>query len=354
MAEREILDYVDGNRFALLSLTFSGHSGIAEVVRRQAEILSANGHSVTVFCFESDVDAEEYEVVELYSPEGEYLTRIYRVVWPLLVLPLLALIGRLRTFDTLISHKYPFNVACAGTALLGPTYVYYDHGVAPPEMYDGRIEKVYSKLMRKLQAVSARPATTVIAISQFIAAELVEEWGPQATAIVYNSPSEFLQEYDPDLRDIRSYHDIPDESPVVLFVGRITKHKNVHCLIEAHSKLTVRDGPDPHLIVVGKPTQNQYYERVTALADERVHFAGYVDEQYLTSYYTQSDVYATASLWEGCNLTVLEAQLVDLPVVAFDAGAHPETVESPPGRLVPKGDCDAFARQIGEVLEQSS
>jgi len=352
MAEREIMEYVEANSVALLSLTFSGHSGIAEIVRRQAELLSGQGTNVTVYCFESDVESEAYDVVELYSPTNEYVNRVFRILWPLFVFPLLSLAVQLRDTDTTISHKYPFNVSCAIAAISGgPEYIYYDHGVAPPELYDSVVAKTYSRLMRRLQAVSARPATTVIAISEFVASELVEEWGPHPTAIIYNSPSDFLEKHPDDARNIRSYHDIPDEVPVILFVGRVTRHKNVHCLIEAHETLTADKDEDPYLVIVGKPTQRQYHERLTAMAGDRVRFAGYVDEQYLASYFAQADVYATASLWEGCNLTVIEAQQIGTPVVAFDAGAHSETVESPPGRLVEKGNCDALATNIRAVLD---
>lgn len=354
VAEREILEYVDGDRVALLSLTFSGHSGIAEVVRRQAELFINDGTEVTVFCFDSDLRDVDIKVVELYSPANDYLNRIYRVFWPLFLFPLLSLALRLRGYDVAISHKYPFNVACAVTTLTGTTrYVYYDHGVAPPDLYDSIVAKVYCGLMRKLQAVTARPATTVIAISQFVADELVAEGGPGATAIIYNSPSRFIEEHDPGLRNIRSYHDIPDEAPVTLFVGRVTRPKNVHCLIEAHKTLSADTMTDSHLVIVGKPTQKQYHERLTAMAGDTVHFAGYVEERYLTSYYTQADVYATASLWEGCNLTVLEAQLVDTPVVAFDSGAHPETVESPPGKLVREEESSYLGDAIAKTIDKS-
>ena len=353
MAEREILEYVEANSVALLSLTFSGHSGIAEIVRRQAELLSSQGTDVTVFCFESDVEPEAYDVVKLYSPTNEYVNRVFRILWPLFVFPLLSLAMQLRDTDTTISHKYPFNVACAIAAISGgPEYIYYDHGVAPPELYDSVVAKTYSRLMRRLQAVSARPATTVIAISEFVASELVEEWGPYPTAIIYNSPSDFLEKYPDDARNIRSYHDIPDEAPVIVFVGRVTRHKNVHCLIEAHETLTTDADENPHLVIVGKPTQKQYHERLTEIAGETVHFAGYIEERYLTSYYSQADVYSTASLWEGCNLTVLEAQLVGTPVVAFDTGAHPETVQSPPGKLVRERDCTALGDAISHTINE--
>ncbi|WP_169304896.1 glycosyltransferase family 4 protein [Halorhabdus utahensis] len=351
MAESEILEYVEGDHIALLSITFSGHNGVAKVMRRQAEVLSENGSEVTVYSFESDLAPETYDVIELYAPENDHLNRLYRVLWPLLVLPVLTLAVRLRNYDTIISHKYPFNVACTLGAWLGPTYVYYDHGVAPPELYDNLVAKVYSKLMRRLQAVTARPASAVIAISEFVADELREEWGPRPTAIIYNSPSSFIHEYELDLRDIRSYHNIPATAPVILFVGRITKHKNVSCLLEAQKSAIDTEGTKPYLVLVGKPTQNRYYEQIKAQAGENVRFAGYVEEKYLTSYYAQADVYVTASLWEGCNLTVLEAQQMELPVVAFDAGAHPETVEVPPGRLVPEGDCELLGEQVTAVLQ---
>jgi len=352
MTERKLLRYVDGNRVAILALTHAQHNGIAQVVREQAAMLTDDGREVTVLSFEAGNTETEYDVQTLYSPSNATLDRVYRILWPVVLVPFLSLIYTLRRFDTVISHKYPFNTACAlATALFDIHYIYYDHGISPPEMYDGVVARWYSRTMRRLQAVTARPASVVIAISQFCADELQSEGGPEATEIIYNTVPRTVIEHDPTARDIRDHHDIPLEAPVVLFVGRITKHKNVHCLLEAHNRLCERSAQSPYLVLVGKPTQQRYFEEVSGMSNDTVRFAGYVDSEYLASYYKQADIYATASLWEGCNLTVLEAQQMGLPVVAFDAGAHPETVQTPPGILVPKGACKKLADGIDDTLE---
>lgn len=353
MTEKRVTRFVEGSNVAILSLTFSSHSGIAEVVHSQASALANSGFGVTVFCFEADVDTDQHDVVTLYSPENDNLNRIFRVIWPILLFPMIMLAKSLGEYDTVISHKYPFNVACSVSKwVYGTYYIYYDHGVAPPSLYDKTIPKGYSAVMERAQAWSARPADVVIAISEYVSEELVAVGGPPVTSIIYNTPPDNVHQYDSRLRDIREQHDIPTDAPILLFVGRITRHKNVHCLLTALNHLSNDDGITPYLVIVGKPTQREYFDWLRELSREKVRFAGYVQDRYLASYYSQADVYTTASLWEGCNLTVLEAQEMELPVVAFDTGAHPETVEVPPGRLVPTGDCISLAKEIRNALNR--
>ena len=59
----------------------------------------------------------------------------------------------------------------------------------------------------------------------------------------------------------------------------------------------------------------------------------------------------TASLWEGFNLPVAEAQACGKKVVAFDVCSHPEVVKN--GLLIEKDDINAFANAITGLLKEN-
>jgi glycosyltransferase involved in cell wall biosynthesis len=60
------------------------------------------------------------------------------------------------------------------------------------------------------------------------------------------------------------------------------------------------------------------------------------------------------SFIEGLPGVILESMSVRLPVVAYDVGGISEVIYSETGWLVPKGDEEAFAGSVWEVLQGTS
>jgi len=116
-----------------------------------------------------------------------------------------------------------------------------------------------------------------------------------------------------------------------LFVGRIAPNKCHHDLIKAFAVYRrVYDG-DALLRIVGGSASDTYvetlHEFVSALQlDDAVDFVGSVSDAALSAHYAAADVYVCTSEHEGFCVPVLEAMHHGTPVVAFAAGAVPETV----------------------------
>ena len=111
------------------------------------------------------------------------------------------------------------------------------------------------------------------------------------------------------------------------------------------------DLPAVSAVLVGDGPERGALER---LAGElgiagRVHFAGYTPAA--RAYLGAIDVLALPSRFEALPLTVVEAMLAELPVVATDVGSVREAVvDGETGVLVPANDPGALARAIGAVL----
>jgi glycosyltransferase involved in cell wall biosynthesis len=116
-----------------------------------------------------------------------------------------------------------------------------------------------------------------------------------------------------------------------LFVGRIAPNKCHHDLIKAFAVYRrVYDG-DALLRIVGGSASDRYVETlrefVAALQlDDAVELTGSVSDAALSAHYAAADVYVSASEHEGFCVPVLEALHHGTPVVAFAAGAVPETL----------------------------
>ena len=104
-------------------------------------------------------------------------------------------------------------------------------------------------------------------------------------------------------------------------------------------------------MIVGKHTFAGYSRRLKSMSNSSVIFAGYVPDEEMPAYYAACSVYATATLWEGFDLPLAEAQACGRPVVAFSLGPHPEVVlEGKTGHLSPPRDVHAMAIAIQSLL----
>ncbi len=107
---------------------------------------------------------------------------------------------------------------------------------------------------------------------------------------------------------------IPEESFVYGFVGRITRDKGINELFSAFEKLA-KNNPDAYLLVVG-PEDNdpsvdiELYQR--AKKHPRVIFTGYTKE--VEKYLSAMDIYILPSYREGFGMGVVEAQAMGVPV----------------------------------------
>ena len=107
--------------------------------------------------------------------------------------------------------------------------------------------------------------------------------------------------------------------------------------------------PDAKLLIVGKPTFNNYFRTLKRLANRGVIFTGFVPDKELPYYYAACNIYVTASLWEGFNLPAAEVQACGKPVVAFNICSHPEVVKK--GILVKNKDIKAFSEAVIRLLK---
>lgn len=196
---------------------------------------------------------------------------------------------------------------------------------------------------------TAKKADSAISISKFSQKSLLKEVGLKSEVVsnVIDNKRFHFGLNGSLLREELALED----NPVILFVGSIRPPKCIHLLIESFN-IVKRSIPNAKLVIIGAITFGKYYEKLKKMSDNSVIFAGYVSDDELPSYYAACDVYATASLWEGFNLPLAEAQACGKPVVAFDIGPHKEVVdEGKTGLLVRPKDSEALADAIVKLLQ---
>jgi glycosyltransferase involved in cell wall biosynthesis len=328
-------------KIAILTGTLSSFSGIDRVVERQAREL-VRENQVTVFCLAGDLKAEGYRLEILGMPKNILWQRIYRLLFFLDFSKVNKVLRQLKDFDLIYSHQYPMNyLAWQAKKKFAVKYVYYNHGLPPSWTFSSWVEKMYIWKFRILTNWTARKADEVISVSQYLANCLKKETGRKSD-VVYNQVDEKRFNPSVDGSSVRQKFGLKD-GPLVLYVGRLSPHKGVDLLIESF-KIVRQRIPAAKLLIVGKPTFARYFEELKRMADQSVLFAGYVADAELPQYYAAADLYATATLWEGYDLPLAEAQAVGKKVVCFDLGPHPEIVKN--GILVPPKNIEKLAAAI--------
>ncbi|MBD3221203.1 glycosyltransferase [bacterium] len=145
----------------------------------------------------------------------------------------------------------------------------------------------------------------------------------------------------------RFFPEAPD-GPVLAYIGRLDREKQVEVLVEAQRQIP--DGVGARLFMMGEgPLRPALQDR--AANDPRLAVQTFeADREVVADLLAAADLYVTAGPYETFGLSVLEAQASGLPVVGVDAGALPDRVPSGFGALVAAGDAAAMAAAIVEQL----
>jgi len=149
---------------------------------------------------------------------------------------------------------------------------------------------------------------------------------------------------------LRAEEGLPLDEPVLMYVGRLGREKNIALLLEVVAHLTPRT--PLHLAVVGGGALREtLHLRARQLGiRECVHFLGGRPHGAVLRLLAGADVFVSASTTETQGLALLEAMSVGVPVVAVDGPGVRETVgDSLAGILVPNA-VDAFAEALDALL----
>ena len=261
--------------------------------------------------------------------------------------------GDFRSNDVVLLHlSIGSDVNDLFPALPGRKAILY-HNITPPEYFRGVQEPTAHLLARGREQARALAgkAEVVMADSRFNAEEIAAmgHANPQVLPLVLDFS--MLRDR-PDRRILRKYR---DGMVNILFVGRCAPNKKIEDLLNAFYYFQRYVQPASRLIHVGSHAGMEQYHallltRSRELQLKNVEMVGTVGQDELNASYEVSRVFLCMSEHEGFCIPLLEAMTHDLPVVAFAAGAVPETLDGA-GVLVREKHYDLIAEVLGRVAE---
>jgi len=214
------------------------------------------------------------------------------------------------------------------------------HSITPPEFFSGWDPELVRICREGRGALASLAGHVDLALgdSEWNRREL-EGAGFERTGVlpIYLDFERYRQAPNPVLR-----RQLSDGRANLLFVGRVTPNKRHEDLIRLASCWRRFVDPDLRLLLVGKlprratgkgePLPRHYLDALQSLmyeegfTPEEVVFSGHVPHDDLLAYYASARVFVSMSEHEGFAVPLVEAMLMDVPVLAFAAAAVPFTL----------------------------
>lgn len=148
---------------------------------------------------------------------------------------------------------------------------------------------------------------------------------------------------------------IPEGKPVLLFVGQISRKKNIHSVLQA-AALLKREGLDFVLLLAGEgPDQGNLQRLAEELQiTDRVAFLGFIragDD--LRALYTLADLFVFPSVYDNAPMVVREAAGCETPSVLVRGSCSAEDIRDGENGFLCEDDPEDIARVIREALPRA-
>jgi len=223
-----------------------------------------------------------------------------------------------RTFQNIIVHFYAMKYRVP--------YVLQAHGSLPRFTYLKWLKWIYDKFFGY---GLLRDASKVIALNQ-AEAEQYQSMGVRDETIEIIPNGIDLTEYsDLPLRgSFKEKYNIPLETTLILYLGRIHKIKGINILVKAFAKI-IEKVDNVKLVIVGP--DDGYLEEIQVLInnlaiEKNILITGPLYGKEKLEAYVDADVYVLPSRYETFPMSVLEAYSCGKPVIASRVGGLKDLV----------------------------
>ncbi len=143
----------------------------------------------------------------------------------------------------------------------------------------------------------------------------------------------------------------------MLYVGFLSEHKGVIHLLNAYRHV-IKSNPDTYLILAGEGPLKDAIEEYIEMhgLDDRVHFAGYVQQEEMPLLYASADIFIFPSLEDTFGVVIAEAAASGLPIVCskFAGAASEYVVDGENGFIVDPKDESLMAARASEIIQNET
>ncbi len=248
--------------------------------------------------------------IDIPSPKN----KILGTLWEQVIVPFYSY--KLKADHTL------FNTNFCAFAAKSPSIIIHTDGGVLNLVTDWR-KRLYWQAINLLTKLSIKRAQHIFTVSESVANTWLEPTAPER---------EKVQVIYAGVKPSQTGADAPfdDNFFNIVTVGDVYPQKNYTFLAKALQAVSEKE-PSAKLHIIGtvydEVAKNQFFQKVGEYGlQNRVHFHGRKSHKETLGYILHADVYVTASQVEALNIPLIEAQLLETPIVASNIPAHREVL----------------------------
>lgn len=183
----------------------------------------------------------------------------------------------------------------------------------------------------------------------------IREYGYQGKVVVVDNGNDFAGTYSLEARkQARQRFSLPDDVPVLLFVGQHIYEKNLEFLLRSVAKLT---DLNYRMFFVGTGYAAEALKQLSVQLglSDCVSFQGSVlDRQCLRDYYLVADLFLFPSLYDNAPLVVREAAALHTPALMISGSTASAVIQDNQNGFLSTETTDDYAQCIRNILSDRS
>ena len=158
---------------------------------------------------------------------------------------------------------------------------------------------------------------------------------------------------DDERKKAREKLGIRENEALIIFVGRLTKEKNLHLLLDVFRILEQNRGEVRLIIAGGGPLEGELKGYSARLGLKNASFLGNIPYDEVPGYIGAADLFIMTSTTEGASLAVFESLASCCPVVSTDVGINRDVIkDGVTGFVVTENNPEKLAEKALKVIEQ--
>jgi glycosyltransferase involved in cell wall biosynthesis len=226
--------------------------------------------------------------------------------------------------------------------IAGVSAVIPRRGIDYPLKNRWRYRLAYNVLAARIIANSEATKQALLRNAPWLDSERIE--------VIYNGidMQPFLQ---PSRRCLRTEWGVPQQAPLLGFVGQLDERKGIDVLLKAFERVH-RQVPQVRLVLVGRGALQETIESEVRRQNwgSAVLLPGFMDD--VVSVMQAIDILLLPSLWEGFGIVLIEAMAAGKPAISTNTSSMPEIiVDGQTGYLVPPNNAEILADRVIELLQ---
>ena len=308
--------------------TFDDINGVAHTIKTIAKIANQNGESITVITSLADCPESDAFPHKNFEPVGKFALPEYEsqeVVFPPF-LEIFDFVEREEFDELIVSTPGPMGLVALAAARIFNIRVSGIYHTDFPKYIRHLTEDDYlEELTWRYMTWFYGGMDHVYAPSRHYLNQLLDK-GFSADRLSVLSRGVDLSHFNPQKRDAAFWTRFGINGGFkFLYVGRVSKEKNLESLLRAFSLYSHED-PRSQMVVVGNGPHLEELQKT--YGGENVIFTGYLHGEELAKAYASSDIFVFPSMTDTFGNAVLEAHASGLPAIVSEHGGPAEIVES--------------------------